>query len=260
MNPLRILITNDDGINAPGIAVLERVARKLSDDVWIVAPDFERSGASRSISLAEPIRVRQIDERRYSLMRGTPTDCVAVAVNSIMQDTPPTLILSGINRGANLGGEMTYSGTVAGAMEGASLGMRAICMSQVFAHGAEVRWHTAERYAERVIRALLDLQVPPGVFHNINFPDVEPEQVRGLRVSHQGRWSVLRLKVHERIDARNFPYAWLSLAHEVGEQPHDSDLGAAHSGHISVTPLHADLTHHASLEPLRRGLSELKLD
>ena len=255
----RILITNDDGIMAPGLAVLERIARSLTDDVWVVAPDLERSGASRSVSLAEPIRIRQFDERRFSLLRGTPADCAVIGLREILREHPPTLVLSGVNRGANVADELTYSGTVAGAMEAAGCGVRAIAMSQAFTLGSPVRWQTAERFGPPLVAHLAALDVPRGVFHNVNFPDVEPDAVAGVRAARQGRWHRIHLDVDNRIDARNFPYAWLSFHHEAGEPPEDTDLGAVHRGWVSVTPVHADITHHDSLEGLTGALAGLRL-
>jgi len=250
----RILIANDDGINAPGLAVMERIARTVTDDVWVVAPDFERSGASRSVSLAEPIRVNKIADKRFSLLRGTPTDCVVMAFDQLMDQVPPTLVLSGVNRGSNLAEDMTYSGTVAAAMEAAQYGIRSIAMSQVFELGADVRWQTAEEYGPRVVESLLALETPPGVFHNVNFPNVDPDQVRGVRSARQGRWGSFRVNVDVRTDARRFPYSWLSFVHEPGAPEPGTDLEAAYSGWISVTPLHSDITWHAGLAALERHL------
>lgn len=255
----RILITNDDGIMAPGLAVMERIARAITDDVWIVAPDFERSGAGRSVSLAEPIRVRQFDERRFSLLRGTPADCAVIGLRDILRDHPPTLVLSGVNRGANVAEELTYSGTVAGAMEATACGVRAIAMNQLFAGGSEVKWQTAERFGAAIVTRLAALDVPPGVFHNVNFPDVEPDAVRGIRAVRQGNWGSIDLHVEKRIDTRNFPYAWLSFRHEAGTPGDDTDVGAVHEGWITVTPLHTDITHYDSLAELGTALSDLKL-
>lgn len=254
----RILITNDDGITAPGLAVMERIARQISDDVWIVAPDFEKSGAGRSVSIAEPIRIRQYDERRYSLLRGTPADCAIVGLRTILRDNPPTLVLSGVNRGSNLAEDLTYSGTVAGAMEAAQHGIRAIAMSQYFdVQAGDVNWDSAEHHGRSVVEALLSIEPPRGVFHNVNFPSVAPDQVRGIRVTEQGRWGRIQLDVHDRIDARNFPYAWLSFFHEAGEPEPHTDLGATFDGWISVTPLDSDLTHRDSLEQLRAALARV---
>ena len=253
----RILIANDDGIHAPGLAVMERIAATLSDDVWVVAPDFERSGASRSLSLADPIRVYRLGEKRFSLLRGTPTDCVIVALREIMKDEPPTLVLSGVNRGANLAEELTYSGTVAVAMEAATMGIRSISMSQLFHKGDAVKWETAQAQAPRVIEALLALPFRRGVFHNVNFPDVPPAEVRGVRAARQGNWARIGVDVHGRTDARGFDYAWLAFFHEMGEPPEDTDVGAVRHGFISVTPLHADITHRDGLAPLAAALAPL---
>jgi 5'-nucleotidase len=253
----RILIANDDGIHAPGLAVMERIAAALSDDVWVVAPDFERSGASRSLSLADPIRVNRLGEKRFSLLRGTPTDCVIVGLREIMKEAPPTLVLSGVNRGANLAEELTYSGTVAVAMEAATMGIRSISMSQLFGKGEAVKWATAEAHAPRVVQALLALPFQRGVFHNVNFPDIEASAVKGVRAARQGNWARIGVDIHGRTDARGFDYAWLAFFHEVGEPPEDTDLGAVRHGFISVTPLHADITHRDGLLPLEKALASL---
>lgn len=248
---MRILITNDDGINAPGLSALEHIAGELSDDIWVVAPDFERSGASRSVSLAEPIRIREFGPRRFSLLRGTPADCVIVACETLLREAAPDLILSGVNRGQNLAEDVTYSGTIAAAMEGSSRGIRSIAMSQVFSPPREVRWDTARTHGAAAVKAVMASATPVDIFHNINFPDVEPAAVRGLRAVPQGRWLRAKLDVHERVDARNFPYAWLSFVHEAGTPDPDTDIGAAYAGWISVTPLHCDLTHRGALGALQ---------
>lgn len=256
----RILVVNDDGIHAPGIAVLERIARDLADDVWVVAPDFERSGASRAVSLAEPVRIRQIDERHYSVLRGTPADCVATALSAIMRDYPPALVLSGINRGANLAEELTYSGTVAAAMEAAGAGVRSIAMSQILRRGEPARWQVPERHAATLVRALWGAPSVRGVFHNVNFPDCAPSEVRGVRATRQGQWGRIQLTARERIDPRNFPYQWLSFELDPGEQLDlDTDVGAIVANWISVTPVHADLTHQHSLQALGRQVAGIKL-
>jgi 5'-nucleotidase len=254
---LRILLSNDDGIHAPGLAALERIAATLSDDIWIVAPDAERSGASRSLSLAEPVRVHRLGERRFSLLRGTPTDCVVVALRQLLADRPPDLVLSGVNCGANLGEELTYSGTVAVAMEAAGMGIRAIALSQAFSRPSEVRWQTAEAHAPTVLRALLELPARSGVLHNVNFPDVEAEAVRGVRAVRQGNWARIGIDVHGRTDARGFDYAWLSVSVEAGNAPADTDVGAVAHGFVSVTPVHTDITFVEGLAPLGERLARL---
>lgn len=254
---LRILLSNDDGIHAPGLAVLEHIAATLSDDVWVVAPDFERSGASRALSLADPVRIHALGERRFSLLRGTPTDCVVVALRALMKDHPPDVVLSGVNRGANLADELTYSGTVAVATEAACMGIPSVALSQAFTRGKPVPWETAREHGPRVVRALLELPRAPGVFHNVNFPDVAPGAVRGVRAVRQGAWGRIGVDVHGRTDARGFDYAWLAFSHETGTPGADTDLGAVVDGWISVTPLHTDITCHEALPALREGLANL---
>ncbi len=251
--PHRILVTNDDGVHAPGIALLEKIARQLSDDVWVVAPETEQSGKSHSVSLTEPLRLRKIDEQRYAL-QGTPTDCVIVACKEVMKSNPPTLLLSGINRGANLAEDMTYSGTIAAAIEGTRRGIRSIALSQVFRGSNDVRWKTAEEHATGILRRLIETEFDPGVLMNINFPDVDADQVRGAVATKVGQRATFDILVHERIDARNFPYFWLSFKHDNANDNTESDLHAIARGMVSVSPLHFDFTHHASHARLRELL------
>ena len=250
----RILVTNDDGIHAPGIALLEKFAAALSDDVWVVAPDAEQSGAAHSLSLSEPLRLREIAPRRFAL-KGSPTDCAVFACNFLTRDRKPDLLLSGINRGANLADDVTYSGTVAAAMEGAILGIPSIAISQVFTRGAPVPWETAERFGPDLLRQLMALRLPKGVLLNINFPDVPPDRVTGLRVTRQGQRTRQEILVHDRIDGRGLPYFWLSFQHDASDPAADTDLEAVAAGAISVTPLHLDLTHEPTLSLLRRALA-----
>ena len=176
---MRILVTNDDGIHAEGLRALERIAAELSDDVWTVAPETEQSGASRAMTLTTPLRVRPVSERRFSVF-GTPTDCVMLAFQDLIEGAKPDLVLSGVNRGQNLAEDVTVSGTVAGAMQGMALGCPAIALSQslkVFHDSERALYHTAETYAPGIIRALLKAGGPKDGIININFPDSELEQV-----------------------------------------------------------------------------------
>lgn len=240
----RILVSNDDGINAPGIAILEKVARTLSDDVWVIAPESEQSGAGHSLTLTKPLRLRKLDEKRYAVS-GTPTDCVMMALNTVMEDGPPTLILAGINRGGNLAEDVTYSGTVSVAMEGTLASIPSIALSQCIRPGQRTKWETAERYAEQVIRSLIEEGWPEDVLMNVNFPAVvEADEVKGVHVTCQGRREIMGNNVEKRSDPRGFPYYWFGLGREVGTPGAESDLKAVRTGFISVTPLHLDLTHH----------------
>ena len=253
---VRILLTNDDGIHAPGFEVLEAIAARLSDDVWAVAPSEEQSGAGHSLTLSRPIRLRRHGERRFSVT-GTPTDAVMMALAHIMKDSPPDLILSGINRGANLAEDVTYSGTVSAAMEGALAGVRSIALSQAYSRegmGDTVPFAAAEAWAERVLRPLIDAPFAPGQLVNVNFPPLPPDSVKGVRVCRQGIRDYGRLRIVERTDPRGYRYYWFGLAPAVETPGHVTDVETIADGYISVTPLHLDLTHDASLHLLAQRL------
>ncbi len=248
---MRILLTNDDGIHAPGLEVLERIAARFSDDVWICAPAEEQSGAGHSLTLSRPVRLRQHDARRFSVS-GTPTDSVMMALREVMPDKPD-LILSGVNRGANLGDDVTYSGTVSAAIEGALAGIRSISLSQVYAQegmGDTVPFAAAEAWGERVIRPLLDAPFAERTLVNVNFPALPPQEVQGIRVVRQGFHDYARGSVVEGTDPRGYRYFWFGL-HGIEHTPgHATDLEAIQDGYVSVTPLQLDLTHNASLAEL----------
>ena len=237
----RILIVNDDGVDAPGIKLLEELAREITDDVWVVAPDEEKSGFSHSISMTIPIRVRQIDERHFAI-RGTPTDCALLAIHEFLTDRKPTALLSGVNRGANLAEDITYSGTAAATMEGALLGVRSIALSQVFTLGGEVFWATARRFAPDILRKLLACDWEPGSFVNVNFPDCPPEAVTGVSVTTQDRRQPGSFLPVRRVDERGVPYYWIKLAYAVGEMQEGGDLLAISRNEVSVTPMQMDMT------------------
>ena len=190
---MRILLTNDDGINARGLDLLETVARRFSDDIWVVAPTEEQSGAGHSLTLTQPVRVRRHDNRRFSVT-GTPTDAVMMALAHIMKDSPPDLILSGINRGANLAEDVTYSGTVSAAMEGALAGVRSIALSQAYSRegmGDTVPFAAAEAWAEKALAPIMDMEMAPGSLINVNFPALPPERSQGrprLPPGHSRLW------------------------------------------------------------------------
>lgn len=251
---MRILVSNDDGIHAPGLKVLEKVAKTLSKDIWIVAPEYEQSGASHSLTLTQPLRIRKVGPRKYAV-RGTPTDCVMMAMHEIMKDKRPDLLLSGVNRGANLGEDVTYSGTVAVAMEGTLLGVPSIAMSQCFQFGHPVKWATAEHHAPKIIRKLLKAGWPKGVLINVNFPDVIAESVSGVEVVRQGQRDLTDLVLDHRIDARGVPYYWIGFRRQKSKSKRQSDLGATENGAIAITPLQLDLTQAATLKALKSALA-----
>lgn len=249
---MRILLTNDDGIHAPGLEVLERIARRLSDDITIVAPSEEQSGTGHSLTLTRPVRLRKMGDNRFSVS-GTPTDSVMMALNVVMKEGPPDLILSGVNRGANLGEDVTYSGTVSAAMEGALAGIRSIALSQVYRKegmGDYAPWEVAEQWADQAIRPLLDTPWAPRTLININFPATPPDTVKGIKVVTQGLRDYGRSKVIKRTDPRGFDYYWFALEHIVHTPAHSTDLEAIEDGYVTVTPLHLDMTYGPALEVL----------
>ncbi len=248
LSAARILVTNDDGILAPGLKALTRIAKSLSKDVWVVAPESEQSAASHSLTLRRPLRVRRFGPRRLAV-DGTPTDCVLVAQHQVLADRPADLVLSGINNGANLGEDVTYSGTIAAAMEGALLGVRAIAFSQLRNAGGSISWNTAERYGPDIIRKLMTIEWSNELLFNVNFPPRAPEQVCGVRLCRQGRRDTT-IQIIEGRDPGGRDYLWLGdFANDETSQP-DTDLAAIMDGAIAVTPLHLDLTHMATLKRL----------
>ena len=251
---MRILLTNDDGIYAPGLKTLETIARTLSDDIWIVAPHEEQSGAGHSLTLSRPVRLRKHEDRRFSVS-GTPTDAVMMALGVVDGGLKPDLILSGVNRGANLAEDVTYSGTVSAAMEGTLAGYRSIALSQVYARegmGDAVPFATAESWGEKVLRPLIAADMPPRTLINVNFPALAPEDVKGVKVVEQGFHDYGRAKIVKGTDPRGYPYYWFGLGHVAHVPGHDTDLEAIDQGYVTVTPLHLDLTHYESMAALTR--------
>jgi 5'-nucleotidase len=252
----RILITNDDGINASGIKHLKALADKLSNDVWVVAPMSEQSGAGHSLSLTKPLRVRNIGEKTFGV-EGTPTDCVMMALNKLITGKRPTLVLSGVNAGVNLAEDVTYSGTVAGAMEGALAGLPSIALSQErMKETRKGNWEVFLHHGERVIRALVNEGWPSNTFMNINFPSCEISDVLGVAVTEQGWRNLNELEVQKHHDPRGYPYYWFGLTRG-SEFPDDgTDLKAIADKIISISPLHLQLTHFETRDRLKVVLDE----
>ncbi|MGH1477719.1 MAG: 5'/3'-nucleotidase SurE [Geminicoccales bacterium] len=248
-------MTNDDGVNAPGLRVLERIAKTLSDDVWVVAPETNQSGASHSLTLQRPLRVRSYDlDPNWHAVDGTPTDCVLLAKRSIIKEKPIDLVLSGVNWGANLAEDVTYSGTVAGAMEGTLFGIKSFAFSQVHRGRGKIKWPTVERFAPDLIRKIYPTDWADDLLFNINFPDCEPDEVVGHQVTFQGRREGEGEPLVERFDPRGHPYVWIGLQSFGKSFEPGSDLQAIIDNKVSVTPIHMNLTHRESFEGLRRIL------
>ena len=245
---MRILITNDDGIHAHGIKVLEQIARQISDDVTVVAPEMDQSGVAHSLSLNDPLRLREISPRHFAV-KGTPTDCVIMGVHRIMADHKPDLVLSGVNVGHNMAEDVIYSGTVAGAMEGAILGITSIALSQGYAPGGKnaIDWSAAETHGPKVIHDILALGVPRDVLVNVNFPARPAAEIEGVSVTVQGRRDANLAGLEERFDGRGNPYYWIRYARTRSTPPHGTDLEAIANGRISITPLRIDLTDEPTL-------------
>ncbi|HUZ12504.1 MAG TPA: 5'/3'-nucleotidase SurE [Caulobacteraceae bacterium] len=253
---MRVLLTNDDGIQAEGLAALERIAGRLSDDVWIAAPEHEQSGASRALTLSQPLRVRRLDARRFAIS-GTPTDCVMLALEELLKDNRPDLVLSGVNRGHNTAEDVTMSGTVAGAIQGMALGVPAMALSQALAvfHDDEVaHYATAEAFAPAIIDTLLAAGWPRDVIININFPNRPPDAVDAVEVTRQGFRDIHNMKAERRTDLRGRDYYWMGFSQRRPDVAQGTDLAAVLAGRISVTPLHIDLTHMPTVHALQAVL------
>lgn len=245
---LRILLSNDDGIHAPGLKILEKIARALTDDIWIVAPDQQQSGAAHALTLHQPLRIKKFSARKYSV-DGTPTDCVLMAVKEIVRGRAPDLILSGVNAGENLADDVTYSGTVAAAMEGTLLGIPSIALSQCMVLDHPIKWATALEHAPEIIKKLWHVGWPKDVLININFPNVVASKVKGFSITTQGMRPLFKTLV-KCTDPRGHPYYWVGPGADLAAGEEHSDLTATTHHMISVTPLHLNLTHHAAFKKL----------
>lgn len=249
----RILLSNDDGVLAPGLRVLERIAHAISDDVWVCAPEQEQSGAGHSLTTRRPLRLREIEAKRYAV-DGTPTDCVLLGVHEAMKANRPTLLLSGVNRGSNAAEDVTYSGTIAAAMEATLLGVPAIAMSLRINPGESPWWSTCEAHGPDLIRRLLAAKWPADVLININFPPCAPDAVAGVAVVGQGARRIGD-SIERRVDTRGEAYFWIGVTRGEWASAPDTDIEALKRDQIAVTPLHLDLTHQPTLSNLRAALS-----
>jgi 5'-nucleotidase len=254
---MRILCTNDDGIHAPGLKIIEEIARALSDDVWVVAPELDQSGVSHSLSLNDPLRLREVGPRHFAV-RGTPTDCVIMGSRHILGEKGPDLVLSGVNKGRNVAEDVVYSGTIAGALEGTILGIPSFALSQEFS--IETRhaplWDTALQFGPDILRKVIAAGVPKNTVINVNFPACTPDQVKGVRVTRQGKRNLGFLKVDKRHDGRGNPYFWIGFDRAAMKDTlvEGTDLAALVARYVSVTPLRLDRTDEAFSEALTTTL------
>ena len=260
---MRILVTNDDGISAPGLEVAEEIAGTLAGadgEVWVVAPAFEQSGVSHAVSYVRPMRLERLGARRFAV-EGSPADCVLAGLHEIMKDGPPDLVISGVNRGHNVAEDTLYSGTVGGAMEAALHGVRAVALSQY--HGpatvnAEDAFAAARSHGASLLQRLFDGAAwsggSYGVFYNVNFPALPAAEVRGARATFQGQRAAATFGVQPHVAPNGRTFLWLTHGHGNADSAPGSDSRECHDGHITVTPLVADLTAHDLIAPLAQAL------
>ena len=264
LNSLRVLLTNDDGISASGLVLLEELLGPLVNELWVVAPQTDQSGTSHSLTLRQPLRVREMGSKRFSVS-GTPADCVLLAVNQIMKDCKPDLVISGINRGKNVGEDVNYSGTIAAAKEASAFGIPAIALSQVidpvdyFSENKEVDliYSASKTHCVDLIQDLLTISWPANAVMSINFPLVGDGVVKGVAVTH-GNWRKRGDKIIKNQDGRGQPYFWIGPREEIDKNMGGSDLEALESSVISVTPLSLEVVEQDVLQNLQESLNTKK--
>lgn len=260
---MRILITNDDGINAPGLEVLEAIATEVAGptgEVWTVAPAFEQSGVGHCISYTHPMMVSQMGPRRFAT-EGSPADCVLVGLHDVLADNRPDLVLSGVNRGNNSAENTLYSGTIGGAMEAALQGLPAIALSQYYGPGnakTDDPFEAARVHGAAVVRAILEARLPEredyGLFYNVNFPPETAANVKGTRVVRQGRREGTNFGCEPHLSPSGRRFMWIRGGDQRAPVADDSDAGVNLAGYISITPMRADLTAHDMLKPLQEAV------
>ena len=264
LNEARILITNDDGISAEGIKILRAIANEFSNDVWVVAPEHEKSGASHALSFQNELTLKKYEEKTFSV-NGTPSDCVAIGISNVLKDKRPDLILSGINSGCNVGEDVTYSGTIAAAMEGLIRRIPSIAISQNYEAGKkkQIVRDASKKFLKNILLKLTILGWPNNVFMNVNFPHCTADLVKSIQITTQGNRETDDLIINE-VQKSKFRFGLRRRLEEnvnlsippLNEtvEGYMSDVEALADHHISITPLHLDLTHHKSLSDLKKGL------
>ena len=262
----RILLTNDDGYSAQGLKLLKEIVEQFSDDVWVVAPEVEKSGASHALTFKDEIRLKRHDEKLFSL-DGSPSDCVAIGLDKVLTDRRPDLILSGINSGCNVGEDVTYSGTIAAAMEGLIRRVPSIAISQNYESGKknEILWDASQKYFPRILENITEMGWDDNVFISINFPHCSAKDVKDIQITTQGNRDTDDLVIYEK-ERNVFRFGLRRrLEESVSKIPSASnhsvegfmtDVKAVADMRISITPLHLDLTHIGSLESLKKRINQ----
>lgn len=248
----RILLSNDDGIHAEGIKVLEELVLSLCPNVWVVAPETQQSAAGHSLSIHMPLRMKTYDDTHISVY-GTPTDSVLFGVQTVMKGARPHLVLSGINYGQNTADDMTYSGTIAAAIEATLLGIPAVAFSQDVADehsGGKVDWTIAREWLPKILEALQGFEWNDHVLLSVNFPVLKPGVTPEIRIVPQGHYSVADQEMAARVDPRGRPYFWIGPPPKRDEVDQAFDIGALRSGYITITPLTLNLTDQPTLKNL----------
>lgn len=248
-----ILVTNDDGVNSPGLTSLFNAMNKLGD-AYIVAPDRERSAASHSLTMHRPLKVEELREHVYSI-NGTPTDCVAIGINKILPERP-VLVVSGINKGANLGDDISYSGTVSAAIESTLMGIPSFAVSLVIKKQSNTPLHfdTASRVAIEIGRYILEKSLPGDTLLNVNVPNVKINNIKGAKFTRQGKL-VYDNAIQETFDPNGEKYYWIGGGQPCWEHGENTDIQAIQTVHISITPIHLDLTNYEALKFLKERWS-----
>ncbi|MBI5376870.1 MAG: 5'/3'-nucleotidase SurE [Candidatus Schekmanbacteria bacterium] len=242
---MNVLVTNDDGIDATGLHTLASTIAKYYD-VTVVAPDREQSATSHSLTMHRPLRIKKI-KKNYHSIDGTPTDCVNLAVNSIMDDMPE-LIISGINHGSNLGEDIMYSGTVSAAMEGALLSIPSIAISLTERKGTY--FQVAADFALLLMEEVIKRKLPSNTLLNVNVPNLPKELITGVAITKQGKRTYTDI-VHEKVDPRGENYYWIGGGSHTWHEKPGSDFEAVSQNMISITPLHLDLTNYNAIDNIR---------
>jgi len=246
----RVLVTNDDGIDAPGLEVAEEVAGFIAEEVWTVAPDSDCSGGSRQINLHKPLRVEQHDDRRFSVS-GSPADCVMIGVGEILKNLDIDLVLSGVNAGVNIGGDVGFSGTVGAAMTADVLGLPGVALSQAWKDRGNIPWETSRVWLPKVLKTLLEEGGFPWKFvPNINVPSVSSDAVKGTSLSVQGQSTRVSPAIEKRSDLREKNYFWLYIAKEQGSPEENEDIAVLRSCRVSVSLLTRNITDRYATEQL----------